>query len=90
MTESFQNAWYEYDIAGGCFAIKNLAKGVTPSSSGGECLAFEVDDVDKAVETLWANGPEVKIEPFSTPVCRVAAVVDSERNAVTWPKMVTS
>lgn len=90
MTENFQDAWYEYDIAGGCFAITTLAEGVTPSSRAGGSIAFEVDDVDSAVETLRAKGIQVKVEPFSTPVCRLAVVVDPEGNAVTLHKMATS
>ena len=90
MTERFQNAWYEYDITGGCFAITTLPEGMTPSSNADGSIAFEVDNVDRAVETLRAKGMYVKAEPFSSPVCRLAVVVDPERNAVTSHKMATS
>ncbi|MBI5854733.1 MAG: hypothetical protein HZB35_05790 [Nitrospirae bacterium] len=34
------------------------------------------------VADLRADGTSVKVEPFSTPVCRMAVILDPEGNAV--------
>jgi predicted enzyme related to lactoylglutathione lyase len=60
-----------------------MAEGVNPSADTGGSIAFEVDDVDGSVNALRAEGVRVKLEPFSTPVCRMAVVLDPEGNAVT-------
>lgn len=78
-----EGAWVEYDLAGGCFAITTLVPHLSPSASAGGSIAFEVDDVDATVQALRARGHAVKVEPFSTPVCRMAVVLDPEGNALT-------
>ena len=87
LTRSFYDCWYEYDMAGGCFAMTTTVEGLTPSATAGGRLAFEVDDVDGCVEQLRAKGIQVEREPFSTPVCRMAVVVDPEGNAVILHKV---
>ncbi len=87
LTRSFFDCWYEYDLEGGCFAMTTNVEGVTPSAEAGGSLAFEVDDVDGCVERLRAKGIQVKREPFSTPVCRMAVIVDPEGNAVILHKV---
>lgn len=79
----FQDAWIEYDLADGTFAIRTLAEGVSPSADAGGGVGFEVDNVDALVTTLRAKGTTVKLEPFSTPVCRTAVILDPEGNALT-------
>ena len=81
--EYVQGKWIEYDLAGGCFAITDLVEELEPSSYQGGSIAFEVDDVDAAVAELKAKGARVKVEPFSSPVCRMAIVLDPEGNALT-------
>lgn len=82
LARSFQDAWVEYDLDGGAFAITTMAEGVSPSADAGGSIAFEVDDVDELVNALRAQGVRVKLEPFSTPVCRGAVILDPEGNAV--------
>ena len=82
VTESFGEGWIEYDLPGGCFAITNMAEGLSPSANAGGSIAFEVDNVDRRVVELKAKGVQVKVEPFSSPVCRMAIVLDPEGNAV--------
>jgi predicted enzyme related to lactoylglutathione lyase len=83
MTESYGgDAWIEYDLAGGCFAITKMVEGMAPSDSAGGSISFEVDNVDQAVAQLKAKGVPVKVEPFASPVCRMAFVLDPEGNAV--------
>lgn len=76
--------WLEYDLpGGGCFAITTLAKGVKPSSNAGGSIAFEVEDLDTLVEQLKSKGVQFKLDIFSSPVCRMAVITDSEGNALT-------
>jgi predicted enzyme related to lactoylglutathione lyase len=77
-------AWVEYDLpGGGCFAITTLAEGVKPSSDAGGTIAFEVENLDALVKQLKASGVPFKIDLFSTPVCQMAVILDSEGNALT-------
>lgn len=81
--EFAEGAWVEYDLDNGCFAITTLAKGVSPNENAGGSVGFEVEDLDRLLSGLKAKGVRVKLEPFSTPVCRIAVIVDSEGNALT-------
>lgn len=74
--------WVEYHLNNGCFAITTMAEDVNPSANSGGSIAFEVDDVDVMIRKLRAKNIAVKIEPFSTPVCRMAVVLDPEGNAL--------
>ncbi len=80
---SAEGKWIEYDLpGGGCFAITNLAEGVEPSSNSGGSIAFEVEDLDALLSQLKEKNVEVKMDIFSSPVCRMAVIVDSEGNAL--------
>lgn len=77
-------AWVEYDLpAGGCFALTTLATGVKPSANAGGSIAFEVEDLEKLITELKTKEVKFKLEIFSTPVCKMAVIFDSEGNAVT-------
>lgn len=81
--ESINGAWIEYDLpGGGCFAITTVAEGVKPSANSGGSVAFEVDDLDTLVARLKANGVKFTLDIFSSPVCLMAVMLDSESNAV--------
>lgn len=81
---SANGAWVEYDLpGGGCFAMTTLAQGVKPSANSGGSIAFEVEDLDQLVAKLKANGVSIKFDIFTSPVCQLAVIVDSEGNAVT-------
>jgi predicted enzyme related to lactoylglutathione lyase len=58
-----------------------LRKASAPSADAG--IGFEVDNVDAMVATLRAKGTTVNLEPFPTPVCRMAVILDPEGNALT-------
>lgn len=75
--------WVEYDLDGGTLALTDLKEGSAPSAEAGGSIAFEVQNVDEMVEQLRAKGARIKLEPLSTPVCRLAVILDSEGNAVT-------
>ncbi|HEY6973688.1 MAG TPA: hypothetical protein VI359_05235 [Nitrospiraceae bacterium] len=51
------------------------------ADAGGE-IGLEVDDVEAMVITPRAKGTTVKLEPLSTPVCRMAVILDPGGNAV--------
>lgn len=80
---NYEDKWIEYTIAGSVFAITPLLPGVKPSAEAGGSIAFEVDDVDRLIDKLRAEGTRILVEPFSTPVCRMGVVMDPEGNALT-------
>jgi predicted enzyme related to lactoylglutathione lyase len=83
VARDFRGEWIEYHLWDNCFAITTMIKdAVKPSSEAGGSVAFEVDDVDALVEELTKKGVRVKSHPFSTPVCRMAVVLDPEGNAL--------
>ena len=80
---SDEGAWVEYDLPeGGCFALTTLAQGVQPSANAGGSIAFEVDNLDELVKKLKANGVTFKLDVFSSPVCWMAVILDSEGNSI--------
>lgn len=79
VTNNYRNQWVEYHLGNGCFAITSMAKGVKPGAS----IAFEVGDVDQTLKALRKMRVQVKLEPFESPVCRMAVVMDGQGNAVT-------
>jgi predicted enzyme related to lactoylglutathione lyase len=81
MVHGMENgAWTEYELGEGTFAL-GKAQGWEPSSDGAS-MAFEMDDFDDAVADLKARGVSFKVEPFTTPVCRMAFVLDPEGNTL--------
>jgi len=72
--------WTEYEIDGGAFSL-GQASGWEPSSNG-PSIAFEMDDFDAAIAALKNHGVKFQMEPFSTPVCRMAFVLDPEGNTL--------
>ena len=76
-------AWVEYDLpGGGCFAITTLAEGIEPSENSGGSIAFEVENLDEVVTQLKSDGVTFKVDTFSSPVCRMAIILDTEGNAL--------
>lgn len=88
--EAHEFEWIEYDLDGGTFALSNVKEGGVPSADAGGSIAFEVQSVDETVEQLRAKGVRVKLEPLSTPVCRLAVILDSEGNAITLHQVTKS
>lgn len=83
VTKNFKDAWVEYHLGNGCFAITTMADGVKPSLRAGGSIAFEVDDLDKELARLKARKVVVKVANIESPVCRMAVLADPEGNAVT-------
>ncbi|MCZ4721521.1 VOC family protein [Legionella pneumophila] len=81
---SAQGAWVEYDLpGGGCFAITTLAQDVSPSANAGGSIAFEVENLEELVNKIKLQQVQFKLDIFSSPVCRMAVILDSEGNAIT-------
>ncbi|MBP9778400.1 MAG: hypothetical protein KBD25_04375 [Rickettsiaceae bacterium] len=75
---------------GGCFAITDMVENITPSSSSGGSIAFEVDDLDRLVSELKEKNIEFKLDNIVTPVCKMAVILDSEGNALTLHQLTKS
>jgi predicted enzyme related to lactoylglutathione lyase len=84
VARDFRGEWVEYHLWDSCFAITTMTQGaVKPSSDSGGSIAFEVPNVDAWVQQLRDKNIQIKLEPFSTPACRMAVVLDPEGNALT-------
>ena len=73
--------WIEYSMGPHTLAITNLDSPWKPSGDGG-MVALEADDFDKAVAEMRAAGVKFNMEPFASPVCRMAIVADPDGNTV--------
>ncbi|MDE2143387.1 MAG: VOC family protein [Elusimicrobia bacterium] len=82
MTKNFDDAWVEYHLGNGAFAITTMASGVKPSADRGGSITFEVKNVDAAVKRLRGVKAKIKVPAFDTPVCRMAFLKDSEGNVL--------
>jgi predicted enzyme related to lactoylglutathione lyase len=73
--------WTEYDIANGTLSIGAGAPDWKPRGDGCS-VGLEVEDFEAAVAHLKANGVKFKMEPFPTPVCRMAFIYDPDGNTL--------
>jgi predicted enzyme related to lactoylglutathione lyase len=80
LTKNFREAWVEYHLKNGAFAITTMSP-IKPSSKAGGSIAFEVKDVDATIKKLKGAKATLKVPAFDTPVCRMAVLLDSEGNA---------
>src|SRR5277367_3365704 len=83
---NFQEAWVEYDIGPGTFAISNMMEGSIPGSKGAG-IAFEVDDLDATVKRMKDQKIPFLIEPMDTPVCHMAVITDPDGNGLCLHKL---
>lgn len=73
-------AWVEYEFGPHALAI-GRAPGWKPSPDG--CtVGLEVADFDAAIAHLKARGVSFRMEPFPTPVCRMAMISDPDGNTL--------
>lgn len=72
--------WTEYDLGNGTLSI-GQAPGWNPTADGCS-VALEVEDFDAAIRHLRSAGVSFKLEPFPTPVCRMAFILDPDGNAL--------
>jgi len=73
--------WTEYDIANGTLSIGSGAPDWSPSSAGCS-VGLEVEDFDDAIGHLRGQAVTFHMEPFETPVCRMAFILDPDGNAL--------
>ena len=73
--------WTEYDIANGTLSIGAGAPGWKPTAEGCS-VGLEVEDFEAAIAHLKVNSVKFHMEPFETPVCRMAFVHDPDGNAI--------
>ncbi|HAB18173.1 MAG TPA: VOC family protein [Verrucomicrobiota bacterium] len=72
--------WVEYDVGATTLSLGS-APGWNPSPDGC-CVALEVEDFDEAIAHLKANQVRFKMEPFPTPVCQMAFILDPDGSTV--------
>jgi predicted enzyme related to lactoylglutathione lyase len=73
--------WTEYDIANGTLSIGAGAPDWKPSANGWS-VGLEVDNFDDSISHLKTAGVKFQMEPFTTPVCRMAFINDPDGNAI--------
>ncbi|MGA2280175.1 MAG: VOC family protein [Verrucomicrobiota bacterium] len=73
--------WTEYDIASGTLSLGCGALDWKPRPDGCS-VGLEVEDFDAAIAHLRANSVKFRMEPFSTPVCRMAMISDPDGNTI--------
>jgi len=75
-----ESRWVEYEFGPYVLAIGS-APGWKPSPDGCSA-ALEVEDFDDAIAHLKANKVRFRMEPFPTPVCRMAMISDPDGNTI--------
>ena len=53
-----------------------------PARADGCSVGLEVEDFDAAIADLKTAGIRFKMEPFPTPVCRMAFILDPDGNTI--------
>lgn len=73
--------WVEYELGPHTLSLGCAPEFQKPSPDG--CLvALEVEDFDAAITHLKAAGVKFRMEPFPTPVCRMAMILDPDGSTV--------
>lgn len=70
--------WIEYELGAHTFSIGKM-EGFLPSANG-PSAGLEAVDFDAMIEKLKQAGVKFQMEPFDTPVCRMAMVFDPAGN----------
>jgi predicted enzyme related to lactoylglutathione lyase len=73
--------WTEYDIGPGTLAIGAGPPDWKPRSDGCS-VGLEMEDFDAAIAHLRANNVKFRMEPFPTPVCKMAFISDPDGNTI--------
>lgn len=80
VTDLPDGKWVEYEFGPHALDIGSM-EAWKPSPDG--CtVALEVEDFDAAIAHLRANKVKFRVEPFPTPVCRMAFVFDPDGNTI--------
>ena len=78
--------WIEYEAGGDTIAITKANEQFMPSDQG-LSVALEVEDFDAAINKLKVAVIRFPLEPFESPVCRVAVVQDPDGNKIMIHKL---
>ncbi len=73
--------WTEYDIGSGTLALGCGAPDWRPRPDGCS-VGLEIEDFDSAIAHLRKHGVKFRMEPFPTPVCRMAFISDPDGNTI--------
>src|SRR6476660_2343718 len=77
-SNAMKGAWVEYDLG-----TTTIGVGCHPNwkpSRDGTTVAFEVDNIDSAIDTLRQSGVEFDMDKNETPVCWMAQFRDPDGN----------
>ena len=73
--------WVEYEVGPHVLAISKMSDAWKPSPDGGG-VALEVEDFDASIAWLREKGVRFYLEPFKSPVCRIAVIADPDGNSI--------
>jgi predicted enzyme related to lactoylglutathione lyase len=84
--DSFGEYWQEYDVAGSTFGIVLMTEQAPEcfKNTKGTTIAFEVADLDQALESMRRHNVTVVEGPNDFPTCRMFVVTDPDGNLVTF------
>lgn len=85
MSYHHRNEWVEYDLGDTTFAITTTEMGHTPGAKGA-VVGFEVSDFEPFIHKMKERAVRFVLDPFATPVCRMAVIEDPDGNHVTIHK----
>jgi predicted enzyme related to lactoylglutathione lyase len=81
MGEAGGMQWTEYEIGTGTLSLGAGAPDWHPRSDGCS-VGLEMEDFDAAIAELKSKGVKFKMEPFPTPVCKMAFISDPDGNTI--------
>ena len=79
-TERKESSSFEYEV--GPHALLIGSSPMWKASSDGPCLALEVEDFDAAIAHLKHHNVAFVGEPFQSPICRGAFILDPDGNKI--------
>ncbi len=75
-----EGGWVEYEIGAHVLSV-GKAPGMNPSADGPSC-GLECENFDNTIAVLKEAGVTFSMEPFETPVCRMAMILDPAGNTL--------
>ena len=75
-----QTSSFEYEVGPHTLLIGAIP--MWKPSSDGPCLALEVEDFDEAIAHLKQHNVSFVGEPFQSPICRGAFILDPDGNKI--------
>lgn len=76
-----EGKWVEYDLGESTLAVV-LADDDWKPAGEGIGFALEMENLDEAVAEFRQAGVKFFVEPFESPVCRMAIVLDPDGNRI--------